>query len=60
MLSPPEKRPTQMIYAGGHTRKILSRDSYKFAVGTVHNIWQKFEVTGDISKKIPAEREIIG
>ena len=25
--------------------------------GTVHNIWQKFEVTGDISKKIPAERE---
>ena len=27
------------------------------SVGTVHNIWQKFEVTGDISKKIPAERE---
>ena len=27
------------------------------SVGTVHNIWQKFEATGDISKEEPRERE---
>ena len=31
--------------------------SLNISVGRVHNIWQKFEATGDVSKKMPAERE---
>ena len=34
--------------------------SLNISVGTVHNIWQKFEATGDVSKKVPAERENAG
>ena len=31
--------------------------SLNISVGTVHNIWQKFEATGDISKEVTRERE---
>ena len=31
--------------------------SLNISVGTVHNTWQIFEATGDVSKKVPEERE---
>ena len=45
-------------------QRIAQEKSYRdiaknlnISVGTVHNIWQKFEATGDISKEVPRERE---
>ena len=52
-----EKQPTLMIYAGGLCGNELLRDIAKSSVGTVHNIWQKFEATGDISEAVTRERE---
>ena len=52
-----EKQPTLMIYTGGLCGNQLLRDIAKSSVGTVHNIWQKFEATGDISEAVTRERE---
>ena len=54
----------EMAFSAEPERKTAQEKPYRdiaknlnISVGTVHNIWQKFEATGDISKEVPRERE---